>query len=121
MQARLGSHQFTLEIADTESKRETGLMYRKSMPNDHGMIFVFPDDKIRAFYMANTKIPLDIAFVAADGEVVSVKSMQPMDLRITGSDRAAKYAIEMNLGDAATVGLNAGDHLDLSQAPVVKN
>ena len=120
MPAHLGSHDFTLEIADSEPKRETGLMYRKSMPDDHGMIFIFPDSEVRQFYMANTKIPLDIAFIDAGGNVVSVKSMQPMDLRITSSDSPAKYAIEMNLGEAATIGLNVGNHIDLSKAPTTQ-
>ena len=88
-------------------------MYRDSMPTDHGMIFVFPDSQVRQFYMANTKIPLDIAFVDDGGDVVSVKSMLPFDLRITSSDAPARYAIEMNKGEAAAVGLKVGDHVDV--------
>jgi uncharacterized membrane protein (UPF0127 family) len=111
VQMKIGSRDFTLEVADSDQSRETGLMYRDSMADDHGMIFVFPDEQIRQFYMANTHIPLDIAFLDAGGTVVSVKSMLPLDLRITSSDRPAKYAIEMNAGAAAAIGLKVGDRL----------
>jgi hypothetical protein len=109
VQTKIGSRDFTLEVADTDQSREIGLMYRDSMADDHGMIFVFPDEDVRQFYMANTRIPLDIAFIDGAGLVVSVKSMLPLDLRITSSDRPAKYAIEMNAGAAAAVGLKTGD------------
>jgi uncharacterized membrane protein (UPF0127 family) len=61
--------------------------------------------------MANTHIPLDIAFLDASGTAVSVKTMLPLDLRITSSDQPAKYAVEMNAGAAAAIGLKAGDRL----------
>jgi uncharacterized membrane protein (UPF0127 family) len=108
---KIGSRDFTLEVADTDQTREIGLMYRDSMADDRGMIFVFPDEEVRQFYMANTHIPLDIAFADAGGTVVSVKSMLPLDLRITSSDQPAKYAIEMNAGAAAAIGLKVGDRL----------
>ncbi len=69
---KLGSKQFTLEIANSEETRETGLMYRDSMPADHGMIFVFQSPQFVNFYMKNTRIPLDIVFVDPNGVVVSV-------------------------------------------------
>ena len=115
VQMKMGSRNFTLEVADTDQSRETGLMYRDSMADDHGMIFVFSDEDVRQFYMANTRIPLDIAFIDAGGTVVSVKSMLPLDLRITSSDKAAKYAVEMNGGAAAAIGLNVGDRVVIPQ------
>jgi len=113
VQMKIGSRDFTLEVADSDQSREIGLMYRDSMADDHGMIFVFADEDVRQFYMANTRIPLDIAFLDAGGTVVSVKSMLPLDLRITSSDRPAKYAVEMNAGAAAAIGLKVGDRLVL--------
>jgi uncharacterized protein len=115
VQMKIGSRNFSLEVADTDQSRETGLMYRDSMPDDHGMIFVFPDEQVRQFYMANTRIPLDIAFIDAGGTVVSVKSMLPLDLRITSSDKPAKYAVEMNGGAAAAIGANVGDRVIIPQ------
>jgi uncharacterized membrane protein (UPF0127 family) len=111
VQMKIGSRDFSLEVADRDQSRETGLMYRDAMADDHGMIFVFPDEDMRLFYMANTRIPLDIAFLDSGGTVVSVKSMLPLDLRTTSSEKPAKYAIEMNAGAAAAIGLKAGDRL----------
>src|SRR5437667_1419898 len=60
---QIGSQTFTLEVADTDSTREFGLMKRDSMPADHGMIFVFSRDEPRGFWMKNTRFPLDILFI----------------------------------------------------------
>ncbi len=117
MQTKLGSHTFTLEVADNDHAHEIGLMYRDSMPDDHGMIFIFPDEQVRQFYMKNTRIPLDIAFLDAGGTVVSIKTMQPLDLSITSSDFPAMYAIEMNAGAANAVGLKVGDRILLATKP----
>jgi len=118
VQMKIGSRDFSLEVADNDKSREIGLMYRDSMADDHGMIFVFPDEEVRQFYMANTRIPLDIAFIDAGGTVVSVKSMLPLDLRITSSDKAAKYAVEMNGGAAAAIGVKEGDRVVIPAAAV---
>jgi uncharacterized membrane protein (UPF0127 family) len=116
VQVEVGSRNFNLEVADNDKSRETGLMFRDSMADDHGMIFVFADEELRQFYMANTRIPLDIAFIDGAGKVVSVKTMLPLDLRITSSDQPAKYAIEMNAGAAAAVGLKVGDIVPIPPA-----
>ncbi len=108
---QLGSKTFTLEVANTVPTRERGLMQRDSMPADHGMIFVFPEEEVLSFWMKNTRIPLDIIFVAKDGRVVSIHSMKPYDLRSTRSAGPAKYAIELNKGAAEGAGVKAGDVL----------
>ena len=110
---RLGSEQFTLEVADEDKEREVGLMNRRSMPADHGMIFVFPQESRLSFYMKNTLIPLDILYLDADGDVVDIRQMQPLDLSSVPSRAPAKYAIELNLGTAARLGLKPGDHLEI--------
>jgi uncharacterized membrane protein (UPF0127 family) len=110
---QIGRQTFTLEVADTEPTRETGLMNRDSMPANHGMLFVFEDETPRAFWMKNTRIPLDILFIDAQGKVVSSKSMKPFDLRTTPSDAAAKYAIELNAGAAESSGVAVGDQLNI--------
>ena len=83
------------------------------MPSDHGMIFVFESDEPRAFWMENTRIPLDILFVASDGHVVSIHSMKPYDRTAVPSDGPARYAIELNQGAAQSAGVKAGDILQL--------
>ena len=110
---QIGRQTFTLEVADTEPVRETGLMNRDSMPANHGMLFVFEDETRRDFWMKNTRIPLDILFIDGQGKVVSIKSMKPFDLRTTPSDGAAKYAIELNAGAAHSSGVSVGDQLNI--------
>jgi len=110
---QIGREKFTLEIARRPAQRERGLMFRKSMPADHGMIFTFPDEEERSFWMKNTEIPLDILFLRADGTVVSVHQMRPFALTGVPSNGPAKYAIELNEGTAARVGVKAGDRLQI--------
>ena len=88
-------------------------MRRDSMPADHGMIFVFSREAPLAFWMSNTRIPLDILFIDGQGKVVSSKSMKPFDLRTTPSDAPAKYAIELNAGAAESSGVSVGDQLNI--------
>jgi uncharacterized membrane protein (UPF0127 family) len=109
----IGSKTFTLEIANDAGEREKGLMRRDSMPADHGMIFVFPDEQRLGFYMRNTRIPLDIIFVNANGVVVSIKQMRPYDVSTTHTDAPAKWAIELNQGQAAAAGLKVGDRVTI--------
>lgn len=115
---KIGGETFTLEIAANEDTRQTGLMNRKSMPDDHGMIFVFPDEQIMGFWMKNTYIPLDILYVNADKQVVSIHRMQPLDLNRVISAAPAKFAIELNAGAAARAGVRVGDRLDIPASVV---
>lgn len=107
-QLQLGGKTFTLEIADDDREREKGLMYRNELKSGTGMIFVFPDERERGFWMKNTYIPLEIVYVDAKGKIVSIKRMEPHDQRNTPSDGPAKYAIELNIGDSASAGLSVG-------------
>ena len=86
----IGKKTFTLEIADTDATQQKGLMFRDSMPENHGMIFVFGNEIVRNFWMKNTRIPLDIIYIASDGTIVSIKTMQAYDLQSTSSDGKAK-------------------------------
>lgn len=113
----LAGRQFKLEVAATNAEREKGLMFRKSMPIDHGMLFVFPDVAPRQFWMKNTLLPLDIAYLDEGGLVLNIAQMYPNDLTPVPSDGPAKYAIELNQGLSQRIGLKAGDHVTL---PVTK-
>jgi uncharacterized membrane protein (UPF0127 family) len=110
---QIGSEKFTLEIARNDNTRQIGLMNRHSMPRDHGMIFVFPDESPRGFWMLNTYIPLDIIYAGADGKVVSIHSMKALDIRSVPSGKPAMYAIELNEGAAARCGVKVGDQLTI--------
>jgi len=109
VEVKVGSKQLTLEVADTPDARQTGLMRRDSMPADRGMLFVFPTEESLGFYMKNTRIPLDIVFIDAVGQVVSIHTMKPYDLSTTRSAKPAKYAIEVNAGIAKESGVKVGD------------
>ena len=111
----IGAKTFTLEIANDAAEREKGLMRRDSMPADHGMIFVFAGEQRLGFFMKNTRIPLDIIFLNANGVVVSIKQMRPYDVSTTYTDAPAKYAIELNQGQAAAAELKVGDQLSIPE------
>jgi uncharacterized membrane protein (UPF0127 family) len=111
----IGSRDFILEIADTHEKRQTGLMYRREMPANRGMIFVFPSEQRLGFWMKNTYLPLDIIFLSSGGSVVSIATMKPLDLSSTDSVYPARFAIELNAGMAAQAGVRVGDRLAIPQ------
>ena len=109
----IGNQTFTLEVADTDEKREIGLMSRDSMPASHGMIFVFPREEPRGFWMKDTRIPLDIIYIAADRRVASIHQMNPFDLTRVNSAGPAMYAIELNADTAKKLGVKPGDRLGI--------
>lgn len=87
------------EIAVTESDRETGLMYRSSLNESDGMLFVFAQEQKLNFWMKNTYIALDIAYIDRNGIINEIYQMKPLDTSVTyPSHKPAKYALEMNLG-----------------------
>jgi len=113
---RIGNRAYTLEVAADEPTRRRGLMDRPSLPRDRGMVFVFPDDAVRGFWMKNTLIPLDILFVDRSGRVVSTHTMQPHSEQSTFSGGPARFAIELNAGEVAANGVKPGYMLDLPAA-----
>ncbi|QOV88509.1 DUF192 domain-containing protein [Humisphaera borealis] len=113
---KLGSETIRMEIAATDALRQRGLMYRTSLPQDAGMVFVFQREQELAFWMKDTRIPLDIVYLERSGRIVSIKHMAPYDINATPSEGFARYAIELNLGAAARLGLKRGDFIDLPEA-----
>jgi uncharacterized membrane protein (UPF0127 family) len=114
---QIGNDRFTLEVADDDASRQTGLMNRDSMGARHGMLFVFDHADVVGFWMKDTRIPLDIVFINQFGRVVSVKTMQPFDLRSVSSDAPAMYAIELNAGAAREVNVKVNDVLTIPPLP----
>jgi len=97
------------EIAKTPEERNKGLMYRKSLKDGHGMLFVFEKDDVLSFWMKNTFIPLSIAFIAYDGRIIDIKDMYPHDTNSVKSSRSARYALEAPQGWFLRAGVNEGD------------
>jgi hypothetical protein len=111
---KLGSRAFKLEVADAERKRQLGLMNRRSMSPDHGMIFVFQEDLELNFWMKNTLIPLDVIYIDAKGKVANIDQMEARDIKTKHPSKGAvRYAIELNKGMAAKAGLKAGDVVEI--------
>ena len=116
VQMKVGSKTYTLEVADNDESRTRGLMRRDSMPAEHGMIFVFKQPQKLAFWMKNTRIPLDIVYIDANAKVDSVKQMQPYVETGVWSEGPVRWAIELNQGQAAEAGAKAGDQLEIPAA-----
>lgn len=113
----LKGKRFTVEVADSQEKQALGLMFRDTMPEDHGMIFIFPAEGMRSFWMKNTKIPLDIFYFDEELKLVNVSESTPpcRSSRCPGypSTGPAKYVLELNAGKAAELGVQPGDKLKL--------
>ena len=95
---QVGPHPVTVEIASTPKSRADGLMHREQLETDHGMLFIFPDTRTRGFWMKNTRIPLSIAYVNSELEIVRIADMVPFSTDRVPSLYPAKYALEMNKG-----------------------
>ncbi len=105
-----GPHKFEVEVAQTQAEREKGLMFRRSMPRNRGMIFDFRTEKVVMMWMKNTYIPLDMIFVSSNGRVVSVAhDAKPMSEAIISSEAPAYAVIELNAGVAKEIGAAVGD------------
>lgn len=107
-----GRTSFSIEIVDTEESRARGLMFRKSMADDHGMLFDFRREEPVWFWMKNTYLPLDMIFARADGTIVSIaRDATPLSEAAIASGGAVRFVFEVNAGGAARLGLSPGDRL----------
>jgi len=98
VQLQAGTQTISAEIADTEAVREKGLMYRTSMGENEGMLFVFSEATSICMWMQNTYIPLSIAFIDQDGTIISIDDMEPQTEQEHCSTKLLPYALEMNQG-----------------------
>ncbi len=94
----LGEQRIRVEVADEPAERSQGLQYRKTLGADRGMLFVYPDEAPRSFWMEYTTIPLSIAFIDKSGRVFHMADMSPLDRSTVSSHGEAQYALEMNQG-----------------------
>ncbi|BBD45407.1 MAG: DUF192 domain-containing protein [Petrimonas sp.] len=101
-----------IEVADNNQRRARGLMYRKSLPADAGMLFVFDEEEIQGFWMKNTYIPLDMLFVNADNEIITIHTnTAPLKEWNYASTRPALYVVEVNAGYCAQKQITEGDKI----------
>lgn len=109
--------QLDIEIADDAYQTETGLMYRKSMDRNQGMLFIFEEERPRSFYMKNTEFALDIIYINSAKEVVNVhKNAKPLDPTSLPSEGSILYVLEVNAGLSDRWGLEKGDAVEWSKS-----
>ena len=107
-----GPHAFSVEVMRTEAQRERGLMYRRFLPRDRGMLFDFKTEQPVMMWMKNTYIPLDMIFMSRSGAVVGVaENAEPLSERIIPSGAPAYAVLEVNAGVAKAIGLKIGDRV----------
>jgi uncharacterized membrane protein (UPF0127 family) len=115
----LGGRRYSVEIADDDAERARGLMFRDSMPADHGMLFIHDYEEPQSYWMKNTRIPLDILYFDNGRRLVSQQRDVPPCALGDGcppypSDAAARYVLELNAGEAARLKLKNGAELKFS-------
>lgn len=105
----VGDKALAVEYADTPEKRQLGLMFRRELCDDCGMLFKFDSVRIGSIWMKNTYIPLDLAYINKDGKIVDIKRLKPHDLTSVKSSTRVLYALEMNQGWFAKNNIREGD------------
>ena len=94
----IGDRKISVEVAENEMSRNMGMMFRKDLEEDKGMLFVFEDSAPRRFWMKNTFVPLSIAYISSEGKIINISDMCPLSEAGVWSSGPAKYALEMNKG-----------------------
>ena len=107
------------EVAFTQKDRTIGLMFRDKLDNDHGMLFIYPQEQNLSFWMKNTKIPLSIAFINSNGTITQIEPMAPYSLTSHTSKVKVRFALEMEEDWFRKNGITVGSKVDFP--PEIKN
>jgi len=102
----------TVEIAATPQAMARGLMFREHLPDDHGMLFIWPGEQVVGMWMQNTLIPLSVAFIDSEYRVRNIADMEPHSRRVHASDGPVRYALEVNRGWFERHGVRPGTRID---------
>lgn len=114
----INGHKITAEVAHTDSTRSQGLMHRRMLPENRGMLFVFERVERHAMWMMNTYLPLSVAFIDAQGAIINIADMAPHTTDAHGATQPAKFALEMNQGWFRKRGIGPGARLEgIDKAP----
>ena len=118
MELTAGMHRIEAEVAANDQNRQVGLMNRRVMPPQRGMLFVFGRENTHCMWMRNTYLPLSVAFMDADGVIINIEDMQPQTESNHCAKTPARYALEMNQGWFAQRGIKPGTRLGgIDKAP----
>ena len=105
-----GDHSFNIEVMVSEEERELGLMFRRSLPENSGMLFLYDPPQPATMWMKNTLIPLDMVFISADARVHRIEqNAEPFSTTLIPSDGDIVGVLELNAGEAGKIGLRRGD------------
>ncbi|MBN1648341.1 MAG: DUF192 domain-containing protein [Spirochaetales bacterium] len=105
----INGKKFTVEVAIKQEDLSRGLMFRKKMAEDQGMLFVFERDRNMSFWMKNTSIPLSVAYISSEGIIREIYDMKPQSLASVESKYKTRYALELNQGAYERAGIKPGD------------
>ena len=113
--------EFHIEIADDEVERSRGLMFRESLDEMSGMLFIYPSPRVASFWMKNTLISLDMVFIDAEGRVASIAAeTMPLSLKSVSSGVPVLTVLEIDGGDAERLGISVGDTVKWTETPIKK-
>jgi uncharacterized membrane protein (UPF0127 family) len=114
----VNGYRLTAEVANTDLSRARGLMHRKMLPENRGMLFVFPQAERHGMWMMNTYVPLSVAFLDERGIIINIADMEPQSRDIHSAAKPAKYALEVNRGWFRKRGIGPGARVHgLEHAP----
>jgi len=117
----VNGHKLAAEVAHTDPARAQGLMHRRMLPENRGMLFVFPTAAQHAMWMMNTYIPLSVAFIDERGVIINIEDMKPHTQDAHPATKPARYALEMNQGWFSKRDIKAGARIEgIEQAPPAK-
>ncbi|MDD4887631.1 MAG: DUF192 domain-containing protein [Thiomonas sp.] len=120
VELKVGGHTLSAEVASTAEQQQTGLMNRSSLPPNHGMVFVFAQTQPVCMWMKNTRIPLSVAFIGADGRIVNIADMQPETEDVHCAQQDVRYALETPLHWFAQHGVKAGARVNGLPKPALR-
>jgi hypothetical protein len=116
LQVGMMAHRYQVEVARTADQQAMGMMFRRSMERNRGMIFPFEAARELTFWMENTVLPLDLIFIGADHRVLRIaRDAKPFSRELISSGGAANAVLELNAGEAARIGLKPGDRVEYTQ------
>lgn len=104
-----GARSFSIEVADEVGERTRGLMFRETMADDHGMLFVFEQQKEVGFWMKDTPMPLDLIFIGQDGVIRDIERGEPFSEATVAPDEPVRFVLELKAGTAERAGIEDGD------------
>jgi uncharacterized protein len=109
----IGEHIFKVEMAQSPDELRTGLMFRKSLAPDEGMLFVHNPPRQISMWMKNTEIDLDMLFIDENNKIIAIHTAKANDLRLIHAPKAVKYVLEINARTAANLNIKVGDLLQI--------